>query len=203
MHLANQLQQMRLRSSSATDLLLSLKPSNSTLRSPTRLSPTSTLILQRRRCSAPPKPSTTLSNLAKCCQVLGLLRTNFPHNSRASVVLDHAQSRSLEQKTGVYNFKELQAKAKRRWKLRPPHLDHATYIGPVEIRQTESKDRGLFVTKAVKAGDLLLCEKSRYTCFRRPPGRRTIRYSAGNSRQLKTTPYIYGTLIVMSEIRLA
>jgi len=39
-------------------------------------------------------------------------------------------------------------------------LDHATYLGPVEIKQTESKGRGLFVSKAVKAGDLLLCEKA-------------------------------------------
>lgn len=68
-----------------------------------------------------------------------------------------AQSRSLEQETGVYDFKMLQAKAK---KLRPPHLDHATYIGPVETRQTESKGRGLFVTKPVKAGTLLICEKA-------------------------------------------
>lgn len=73
------------------------------------------------------------------------------------MALDRAQSRVREQKTGLYNFKELQAKAK---KLRPPHLDHATYLGPIEIRQTESKGRGLFVTKAVKAGDLLLCEKA-------------------------------------------
>ncbi len=73
------------------------------------------------------------------------------------MALDRAKSRSLEQKTGVYNFKLLQDKAK---KLRPPHLDHATYIGPVDIRRTECKGRGLFVTKAVKAGDLLLCEKA-------------------------------------------
>lgn len=71
--------------------------------------------------------------------------------------LERAQSRSVEQKSGVYNFKQLQANVN---KLRPPHLDHATYIGPVEIRQTESKGRGLFLTKAVKAGDLLLCEKA-------------------------------------------
>ena len=57
----------------------------------------------------------------------------------------------------MYNFQQLQAEAK---KLQPPHLDHATYVGPVEIRQTESKGRGLFVTKDVKAGDLLLCEKA-------------------------------------------
>ena len=89
--------------------------------------------------------------------MLELLCSSFPHNSEASVALDRAQSRSREQKTGLYDFKQLQAKAK---KLRPPHLDHASYIGPVEVRQTESSGRGLFVTKAVKAGDLLLCEKA-------------------------------------------
>lgn len=57
----------------------------------------------------------------------------------------------------MYDFKQLQAEAK---ESRPPHLDHATYVGPVEIRQTESKGRGLFVTQDVKAGDLLLCEKA-------------------------------------------
>lgn len=99
----------------------------------------------------------SLGNFDECCQVLKLLLTKFPHKREASVALDRAQSRSLEQKTGVYDFKQLQAEATR---LRPPHLDHATYIGPVEIRQTESKGRGLFVTKPVKAGDLLLCEKA-------------------------------------------
>lgn len=39
-------------------------------------------------------------------------------------------------------------------------LDHATYIGPVEIREAAGKGRGLFVTEAVKLGDLLLCEKT-------------------------------------------
>lgn len=89
--------------------------------------------------------------------MLELLLTNFPHNREASVARGRAQSRSLEQKTGDYNFRLLQAKVRR---LRPPHLDHATYIGPVEIRQTESKGRGLFITKPVQAGELLLCEKA-------------------------------------------
>lgn len=89
--------------------------------------------------------------------MLEQLCDKFSRNGEASVFLGRAQSRTVEQKSGVYNFKELQADAK---KLRPPHLDHATYIGPVEIRQTESKGRGLFVTKAVKAGELLLCEKA-------------------------------------------
>lgn len=98
-----------------------------------------------------------LERFNECCRVLEQLCDKFSHNGEASVFLGRAQSRTVEQKSGVYNFKELQADAK---KLRPPHLDHATYIGPVEIRQTESKGRGLFVTKAVKAGELLLCEKA-------------------------------------------
>ncbi|KAF2467791.1 uncharacterized protein BDR25DRAFT_374016 [Lindgomyces ingoldianus] len=98
-----------------------------------------------------------LERFGESCEVLELLRKNYPHNARAVEVLDRARARYLEQKTGSYDFKLLQAKAK---KLRPPHLDHATYIGPVEVRQTESKGRGLFVTRAVKAGELLLCEKA-------------------------------------------
>lgn len=89
--------------------------------------------------------------------MLELLCSGFPQNSQASAALDRAQSRCREQKTGLYDFKQLQAKAK---KLRPPHLDHASYLGPVEVKQKESKGRGLFVTKAVKAGELLLCEKA-------------------------------------------
>lgn len=98
-----------------------------------------------------------LRQFSECCQVLEQLCANFPHNSEASAFLERTQSRVVEQNSGVYNFNQLQENAN---KIRPPHLDHATYIGPVEVRPTESKGRGLFVTKDVKAGDLLLCEKA-------------------------------------------
>lgn len=98
-----------------------------------------------------------LGNYSECCQVLNLLHASFPQNSEASMALDRAECRLREQKTGVYDFKQLQAKAKI---LQPPLLDHATFLGPVEIKQTDSKGRGLFATKAVKAGDLLLCEQA-------------------------------------------
>jgi hypothetical protein len=101
-----------------------------------------------------------LARYTECCEALELIRTNFPDNGQVIVVLDRARGRCLEQETGAYNFKQLQAKTR---KLRPPHLDHVTYIGPVEIKQTKSKGRGMFVTKAVKAGDLLFCEKA-FSC---------------------------------------
>jgi len=92
------------------------------------------------------------------CEVLEKLHATFPDDAQASEMLARAPNRLLEHMTGTYNFKQLQAKAK---KLRPRQLDAATYIGPIEIKQTMSKGRGLFVTKAVKAGDvLLLCEKA-------------------------------------------
>lgn len=99
----------------------------------------------------------SLGRFTESCEVLKLLCSNFPDNERASQVLDRAQRRVSEQKRGNYDFRLLQAEAR---KFKPPELDHATYIGPVEVRKTENKGRGLFVTKAVKAGDLLLCEKA-------------------------------------------
>lgn len=39
-------------------------------------------------------------------------------------------------------------------------LDRGSYIGPVEIKQSQNRGRGLFLTKDVKAGDLLLVEKA-------------------------------------------
>jgi hypothetical protein len=98
-----------------------------------------------------------LERFIECVEVLVKLRAYFPDNNSAVVILDRAQARIREEKTGLYDFKQLQVKASN---LRPPHLDCATYIGPVEVKATKSKGRGLFVTKAVKAGGLLLCEKA-------------------------------------------
>ncbi|KAF9740546.1 hypothetical protein PMIN06_001607 [Paraphaeosphaeria minitans] len=98
-----------------------------------------------------------LARFEDCCQTLEILRAKFPNNEDALKALERARRRCAEQAKGDYDFKLLQTEAK---KLRPPQLDHATYIGPVEIRNTKTKGRGLFLTRAVKAGDLLLCEKA-------------------------------------------
>ena len=73
------------------------------------------------------------------------------------MLLQRFQDRLAEQRTGVYDFAAMQFEIQT---LRPPHLDHATYIGPIEVRNTKTKGRGVFTTKSVKAGDLLLCEKA-------------------------------------------
>ncbi|KAK0726200.1 hypothetical protein B0T21DRAFT_371164 [Apiosordaria backusii] len=98
-----------------------------------------------------------LQRFRECCDVLTKLRVNYPNNTAAKAKLNAAVNRLAEQTTGKYHFKKLQAEASQ---LRPPWLDHATYIGPVEVRQSGCRGKGVFTTKAVKAGDLLFCEKA-------------------------------------------
>ena len=78
-------------------------------------------------------------------------------SDNTKIELKRASDRLVEQERGDYQFKKLHMEAK---SLRLPHLDHATYIGPIEVKTSGSKGRGLFTTAAVKAGDLLLCEKA-------------------------------------------
>lgn len=96
-----------------------------------------------------------LHRYQECYDVLRVCRKEFPQNLEAESLFTQIVKRLLEQKAGKYHFKQIQLEAEQ---LRPPHMDHATYIGPVAIRLTESRGRGLFTTQAVKAGDLLLCE---------------------------------------------
>jgi hypothetical protein len=44
-------------------------------------------------------------------------------------------------------------------------LDHATFTGPVVVKLSPGRGRGLFTTKAVKPGELLLCEKAFAYCY--------------------------------------
>jgi len=98
-----------------------------------------------------------LTRYNDCRQTLENLCEHFPANKEAVATLTRAQRRCVESSTGQYDFKLLQAEAK---KHRPPHLDHATYVAPLEVRKVRGKGRGLFLTQPVKVGDLLLCEKA-------------------------------------------
>lgn len=79
----------------------------------------------------------------------------YPGSPLHETALSKVTSRVQEQTTGVFPFSQFYEDAAN---LRP--VDHATYVGPVAIRPSSLGGRGLFTTKAVKAGDLLLCEKA-------------------------------------------
>lgn len=98
-----------------------------------------------------------LQRFRESCDVHRVLAKEYPENNDAKSEFNRATARLAEQESGKYQFKRLQLEASKR---RPPRLDRATYIGPVTVRPTESRGRGLFTTEAVKAGDLLFCEKA-------------------------------------------
>ncbi|KAL4940009.1 hypothetical protein BDV06DRAFT_230691 [Aspergillus oleicola] len=98
-----------------------------------------------------------LQRFQECFDTHNILAKEYPKNDAAKNEFKRATARLEEQKTGRYDFKWMQLEAK---KLLPPLLDHATYVGPVAVKQTRASGRGLFTTVAVKAGDLLFCEKA-------------------------------------------
>lgn len=70
-------------------------------------------------------------------------------------------SRLGEQKSGQYDFRSMYQQAQ----ATPPLIDCATYSMPLEIRDSPGKGRGVFTTRKVLAGDLLVCEKAfGYAC---------------------------------------
>lgn len=103
-----------------------------------------------------------LERFQECRDVLTTLCERYPNNSLAIDLLGRVGCRLEEQKTGTYNFESILQEVSI---IRPPHLDHATFVGPVVIKESAGRGRGLFTTEAVKAGQLVLCEKAFAHCY--------------------------------------
>lgn len=98
----------------------------------------------------------------------------YPHNKDARSEIKRVRERLREQQTGHYEFAKMYEQAE----ATPPLIDCATYIGPVAVRPSPGRGRGLFTTKPVKAGELLLCEKAFAYCYagnENPTSRNNIR----------------------------
>ncbi|KAJ6019702.1 hypothetical protein N7522_001769 [Penicillium canescens] len=98
-----------------------------------------------------------LRRFKESCETHSILAEQYPDNIMAAHEYTRASARLVEQDSGKYEFGKMILEAKKR---QPPRLDRGTYIGPVTVKQTQSHGRGLFTTEAVKAGDLLFCEKA-------------------------------------------
>lgn len=98
-----------------------------------------------------------LQRFKESSEIYAVLAEKYPNNTMAAHEYTRASARLLEQEKGNYKFRQMILEAKKR---QPPTLDRGTYIGPVTVKQTQSHGRGLFTTEAVKAGDLLFCEKA-------------------------------------------
>ena len=90
----------------------------------------------------------------------------YPNCNEAKEELSRTNLRLAEQNSGHYDFSLMYNKSK----SSPPHLDCATYLGPTEIGPSRGRGRGMFVTRDVKVGELLLCEKAFAYCFANTEG---------------------------------
>ncbi|KAL2040023.1 hypothetical protein N7G274_007426 [Stereocaulon virgatum] len=102
-----------------------------------------------------------LTRFQECHDVLKLLLEQYPHCSEAKKEIARTKIRLTEQQHAVFDFKAMHETAK----INPPQLDCATYVGPVAIKASDGRGRGLFTTENVVAGELLLCEKAFAYCW--------------------------------------
>ena len=93
-------------------------------------------------------------------QALASLISHYPHCHAAKKEIIRTKQRLREQEHSDYDFKAMYRAAKDT----PPCLDNATFAGNVEVRVSNGRGRGLFTTKDVIAGELLLCEKAFSYC---------------------------------------
>ena len=97
----------------------------------------------------------------ECLAVLKLLLARNPHFEPAQRKLSDTEQRLKEQNFGEYDFTAMHEAMKNE----QAYYDHASFTGPVEIRDSEGRGRGLFTTKDVTAGTMLLCEKAFSYCL--------------------------------------
>ena len=93
-----------------------------------------------------------------------LVELNELYPGKGDALLKRCETR-LEEEKGHYDWASMLEQAQ----SSDPEMDRATYIGPIEVRPCpiESHGRGLFTTKNVDAGELLLCEKAFSAAFAR------------------------------------
>ncbi|KAK8036166.1 hypothetical protein PG993_008780 [Apiospora rasikravindrae] len=102
-----------------------------------------------------------MKSYRECMQKLVVLTKEFPDSQAVKVELDRAQARLREQLKGQYSFRRMYKEAQ----AAIPIIDCATFTGPVEVRPSPGRGRGLFTTTAVAASDLLVCEKAFAYCY--------------------------------------
>lgn len=105
------------------------------------------------------RKASALYNLAKfdqCLEILQALEDAYPSSEAAKPLMTRVRERLHEQQTGEYDFRSMYKQAR----TTPPLIDCATYTAPVQVLESPGRGRGLFTTRKVLAGDLLICEKA-------------------------------------------
>ncbi|KAI1765780.1 SET domain-containing protein [Hypoxylon sp. FL1150] len=79
-----------------------------------------------------------------------------PGNTTAGSYLRKIEMRLREQESGVYNFEKIRAGLSRS----RPRVDAASFVGNTEVRESTGRGRGLFATRDIASGEMVMCEKA-------------------------------------------
>ena len=79
-----------------------------------------------------------------------------PNDKDAGAFLKRIEARMNEQQTGAYNWKKLKAGVS---KARP-HADAASFVGNIKVENSAGRGRGMFVTRNIAAGEVVMCDKA-------------------------------------------
>lgn len=107
-----------------------------------------------------------LAEFADAKQYLEQALALLPHHDKAGKRLvkenlQRTEKRLKEQKTGVYDFAAMSASAT----LNNRSLDHASFLSNTEIRPAGAHGRGLFATKKIEVGEVIMVEKSMFNIW--------------------------------------
>lgn len=97
-----------------------------------------------------------MGDFEQCLTKLQALAKSYPQNKAAGPEIQRVNARLDEQLKGEYSVNHMYKQAEQM----PPLIDCATFSQLVEVRDSPGRGRGLFTTRPVSAGDLLLCEKA-------------------------------------------
>jgi tetratricopeptide (TPR) repeat protein len=118
-----------------------------------------------------------LGDFPKSLKAMQKLVEKYPGNEQGAKEISRVKARCRELLEPIIDFELLHKEVS---KTRPLHLDHATFLGPVTVRESPGRGRGLFTTKDVRAGELLLCEKAFARCYTGDRGE-TLKGSSGST----------------------
>ena len=97
-----------------------------------------------------------LDRIQECCNAYDDVLRKNPKNTYARKDVHLAEEKLSNEENADYIFRSMISMVTHNNR----EVACGTYIGPVEVRSTPNHGKGLFTTRAVKAGDLLLCEKA-------------------------------------------
>lgn len=79
-----------------------------------------------------------------------------PNDKDATTYLKRIELRFREQQSGTYNWKKLKAGLSQA----RPHVDAASFLGNIKVENSAGRGRGMFVTRNIPAGELVMCDKA-------------------------------------------